>query len=360
MPAIPRLDIASQTAAHLRKGLAGGLWKEGLPGVRKLAEELGVSHDSVRAALKQLETEGLIAPQGRGRRRRALSVPEPPVKKALRVAILLTAKITEVHVDVQRDVFQLRYGFEAEGHICVFPRKTQADLHDDPERCARLAEETHADCWILISASQKLIEWFAAQPTPALAWGGRCIGKPIASVGMDISPAMRTAIQTLGNLGHRRIVLVAPRHWRLPDLGSGFVRVYFDELAALGVRWSDYNIPEWRESPQGLKELLESLFRVTPPQALIVDHPSRLPTILGFLGRRGLRVPKDLSLLSIGKDETLSWSDPPIAHMCYDEKLPIRHILKWVQGVAGGKRDRKCVLFPASFDPAESIGPARA
>ncbi len=358
MPAIPRVNIAAQTAAHLRKGLAVGLWQEGLPGVRRLAGELGVSHDSVRAALRQLEAEGRIVPQGLGRRRRATTGQDVEAK-ALRVAILLNDKVSELHVDMQRDIFQLRHGIESDGHICIFPRKTQADLHDDPARCERLVADTHADCWILISGSLDILQWFSEQPAPALAWGGRCIGVSIASVGLDVAPGIGAAVQELGRLGHRRIVLIGPRFWRMPTIGSGFVRAYINELEALGVRWSDYNMPEWRESPEGLKELLESLFRITPPQALIVDHPSRLPTILGFLARRGLRAPKDISLVCIGQDETLRWCDPPIAHMCYDEKLPIRQMLKWVHGVAAGKRDRKCVLFPAKFDPAESVGRAR-
>jgi DNA-binding LacI/PurR family transcriptional regulator len=257
---------------------------------------------------------------------------------------------------MQRDLFQIRHGIEVSGNVCVFTRKTQAELRDDPTRIARLVQETRASAWLLVSASLAVVKWFEAQSFPVLAWGGRVAGTSISSCAVDIAPALRQAIRELGRLGHKRVVMIGPAMWRHPCLGTGFVRAFLDELSALGVRWSEYNLPDWEETPEGLKNLLESLFRVTPPQALIVDHASRLPAILGILARRGLRVPKDISLACIHQDASLSWCDPPIAHMCYDDTLPIRYILKWVQMTVTGKVERKHFNFPAEFDPAGSIG----
>ena len=64
MKPLPRLSVPDQTAAHLREGLRAGLWSGELPGVLRLARELGVCKDAVRAALIRLEGEGLLLPEG--------------------------------------------------------------------------------------------------------------------------------------------------------------------------------------------------------------------------------------------------------------------------------------------------------
>ena len=58
---LPRLTLADQTAAHLRERLASGQWGGKVPGVVRLGAELQVSQPTVRAALRKLEAEGLIA-----------------------------------------------------------------------------------------------------------------------------------------------------------------------------------------------------------------------------------------------------------------------------------------------------------
>ena len=50
-------DDLARDAEHLRDGLRAGRWGEVLPGVARLAAELDVSRDTVRSALRLLESE---------------------------------------------------------------------------------------------------------------------------------------------------------------------------------------------------------------------------------------------------------------------------------------------------------------
>jgi DNA-binding LacI/PurR family transcriptional regulator len=271
---------------------------------------------------------------------------------------LLEERLTDLPSSLQRDLLEIRRGVEGAGHVCVFVTKTRSELGNEPSRMARLVAQTRAAIWLLVSARLEVVKWFETQSLRVLAWGGRVADSSIPFVALDTCPSIRTIIRELGKLGHRRIVMISPRNWRQPCLGSGFVRVFVEELEALGVRWCDYHLPDWDETPDGLKALLDALFRVTPPQALIVDRQRWAPAVLGFLARRGLRVPKDVSLICLDQDETLAWCDPPIARLRYDETQPIRHILKWILAAAVGKESRKSVVIPAEFDPAGSLGPA--
>ena len=73
-----RLSIAEQTAAHLREGLRAGRWRGQLPGVVRLAAELGVSTHTLRAALRAVEGEGLVTLSEDGRSRQ---VPDRPARR---------------------------------------------------------------------------------------------------------------------------------------------------------------------------------------------------------------------------------------------------------------------------------------
>lgn len=65
-----------------------GRWQGEMPGAPLLAAELGVHRNTVEAGLALLESEGLLVPQGTGRRRK-IQLPDKPQCPSLRVAILL-------------------------------------------------------------------------------------------------------------------------------------------------------------------------------------------------------------------------------------------------------------------------------
>lgn len=80
-------SAVEQVTQHLREELHSGLWREVLPGVNRLAAELGVNHKTVEAAVRQLEQEGLLQKPGH-RRPRLIRRCGQKAKKPLRVVIL--------------------------------------------------------------------------------------------------------------------------------------------------------------------------------------------------------------------------------------------------------------------------------
>jgi len=86
MRPLRRLSVAELSAEHLRAGLRAGRWSGALPGVLRLAAELDVSHDTVRAALRILEAEGLLGARGPGRSRTVTA--HGTARHRLRVGVL--------------------------------------------------------------------------------------------------------------------------------------------------------------------------------------------------------------------------------------------------------------------------------
>jgi DNA-binding LacI/PurR family transcriptional regulator len=202
-----------------------------------------------------------------------------------------------------------------------------------------------------------VLEWFAAQPAPAFALFGRREGIPIAGAGPDIGTAMAEATRALLALGHRRIVRICRRERRKPGPGRT-ERLLLDELATHGVTTSDYNLPDWEETPEGLQSLLTSLFHVTPPTALIVGEWTLFDATQQFLAKRGLRVPEQVSLVCQDPDPGFAWCIPTIAHIAWDPEPVVRLIVRWAAKAGRSGRDVKQTLTAAEFIPGGSIGPA--
>jgi DNA-binding LacI/PurR family transcriptional regulator len=345
-------------AARLRDGLHEGRWSAGLPGVQRLAVEFDVSAVTARRALRQLEAEGVLTGRGLGRSR-SITVTGAKIasQRPLRVAILRhDARLTD-NSQTSAVLTEIMHSLEAAGHTVFFCNKSQIELRHEVRRIVREMAKTPADAWVVEAGSRLLLEWCAGQPTPCLALYGHTGGLPLARTGPDKVPAYRAATRRLLELGHRRIVNISRAARRLP-VPAILERVFLEELAAHGVVTGDYNLPDWEESPAGFSELLERLFRHSPPTALIVDEAPRYIAAAEFLARRGIKVPDQVSLVSTDDDAALAWCHPPIARMCWDPKPVIRRVVRWVDAVRKGNPDRKIMNFPAEFISGGSVGPA--
>lgn len=354
---INRQTLAEQTATHLIREMNAGRWRGELPGVNRLSVELGVSRETVRAALGLVERQGLLQTRGMGRARSILTGGAgEAVRESLRVMVLL-------HDPSDRDssighglLNPLKVRLDELGHHCVFATQSQSDLGMDANRIIRMVERAPADAWVVVSGSLELLQWFSTGSVPAIAVGGRTIGLPIASASRKALPAYREVFQSLVEMGHRRIVMLSPKERRLP-FPSAIELCFQEELTRHGVPFSNYNIPDWEPTPEGLDVLLTSLFRVTPPTVLQVGNPGEAVAVLAWLGRRGLRVPEDVSLICELMDNTLAWHRPAIAHFTVDFEFIARRIIRWVKAVADGKIDLKQAACLAKFDAGGSIMP---
>jgi DNA-binding LacI/PurR family transcriptional regulator len=344
------LSITEQVAGLLRNELERGRWRGMMPGRSQLVEELGVSTRTVELALQLLEHEGLLVGQGAGRRR-LITVPESGTKTpGLRVALLVTD-----YADRLPNI--LHHLLDRAGHRVFFPNKTLLDLDMDIRRVARFVRETNADAWIVGAGSHAVLEWFAEQPTPAFALFGHRYGLPIAGVGPDKAPVMAAVARHLIHLGHRRISMLHRRSLRLPE-PTPILRAFLNELEVAKIATGVFNLPEWEESDKGFEHVLNSLFALTPPTALILDEPFQYHAAYHHITRRGLRVPEDVSLVCTDGHPTFAWCRPTVAHFFWDYRPVVRRIVRWTNNIARGKDDRRQTYTKAEFVDGGTVGPA--
>lgn len=346
------LSITDQVSEHLRAEIQRGRWRGAMPGKHQLAAELGVNNKTVEAALRQLEKTGLLSSQGAGRNRRINFRPRTS-SRALRIALLLN----EGEQDKKTELFIMLANALAEiGHTVINPSKSLAELRFDPKRVAALVRQTEADAWIIAAGSRDVLEWFASQPTPAFALFGHRIGLKIPAVSPDKPPAVAAATRHLIEFGHRRIVLLCRKIRRLPRPGLSET-VFLETLRAHDCPVSDYNLPDWEETNEGFQAGLRALFRVTPPTALIVDEVTYFVATMQFLLSHGIRVPRDVSLVSTDDDPAFAHCHPSIACITWDKHPAVRRILQWAGHVSRGKPDLRQTLTPAKFVPGGTTGP---
>jgi len=353
MPPPVFLTISEQVAGHLREELFRRRWTGTIPGLHKLAEELGVNSKTVEAALNVLENEGLLVRQGAGRRRRIVLPRAKKRARSMRVALLISD-------DQDKQVgymVELHHMLLEVGHDAFYPEKTLGELGMNVKRIANLVDKTGADAWIVGAASREVLEWFSQRREPTFAMFGSYEGLPLAGMKPDKLPSLAVASRHLVELGHRRIVMLTRRRRRLPAPGI-FERRFLDELEACGIRTGDYNLPDWEETSADLHRIMDSLFRHTPPTALLLDEAPFFTAALRFLAGRGIRVPDDVSLLCADPDPNFAWCDPPVSHIYWDSAKVVRRIVRWAANVSNGKLDTRQTLTRAEFVAGGTIGPA--
>lgn len=361
MNPIPRPSLVEATAGQLRRCIQEGRWQGWLPGVRPLAEEFMVSKETLRAALAILEKERILAPGNAGRLRQILTPGRstPAGKQHLRVALLLRHPLQQLNALSQGHMLALLHEIRQAGHQAFVAKRHPKAPGKDGAVLRRLVEETQADAWILYSAGHEALAWFAQQKLPVFALGGHPLTLDIPWACSDLTNAIQDALADLVAHGHRRIVLITSEKWLKPTPNTAAL-VFAKGMQAHGLSVTDYNLPNWVESSEGLEALLKGLFSATPPTALIVFAPSWTVATLGWLLRQGLRVPEDVSLISILPDPALSFWNPPVAHFQWLTAPHIHHALKWLRTLVEGKKTPGARPVAVTYVRGGTVGLARA
>lgn len=342
---------SEQVAEHLYEELARGRWVGSMPGGPKLAKELGVDGKTVWAALKLLEEKGILVGQGAGKRRK-ITLSEHLDPPALRVAIFDYEPV----IQTEEWILDMRRLLEDQGHNAFFSEKSLIELKFDMRRIARVVKQTEADAWIVCSAPSDVLEWFSEYEKPAFALFGRRAGLPIAGVGPDHVTACRAAAKRLLALGHQRIVVLVRESQRINGPGPAELAI-FEEMNLGGISTGPYNLPDWKDGPEGVRKVLEELFRVTPPTALIIDEAFLFHAVKEHLAQRGILAPRDVSLICSDPDQTFVWCQPSVAHNNWDHRLVVNRVMQWTNNIARGKDDRRQSLTKATFVEGGTVGP---
>ena len=314
-----------------------------MPGRKVLVQELGVNGSTVERAMLQLEKEGILEAQGKGKPRR-IRQDAISLVSSKRIAIMLYEPVDAYHaliIDLQHQISRM-------GHVASFTSKSLMELKHDPRRVVAELKKTRADAIILLAASKPVLRLALELSVPVFAMFGRMADLPIAGVRQDTIQALRETVSFLYQHGHRRIVKLNRAEnleGGLGDLERGFL----DELEAHGLSTSSYNLPLWENSPQGLRQCLDELFRVTPPTAIILDEWKLYYAAKNYLaGKRGT-ASREVVCISMDYHESFDWCFPRVPHFHCDQQRHVKRTVQWVNNIAKGKTDLRQTKLDARF-----------
>lgn len=335
-PRVPqRVSLVSQTAAVLREGVSEGLWGPTLPGEATLYQQFKVSRVTLRAALKLLESEGLLSgSQGARRKVRDVSKTSVPIAETRTVGLVTPIPAHQLSPSVMFWIDGMREHLAAAGY--------RLELHVIARayapRCGRVLADLMRGFpiagWVIYLSTPAMQRWFMERELPCVLAGSRHPGIRLPSVDIDYHAACFHAAGLFHARGHRCQALLNASNSAAGDRESeqGFLERVNKTPGLEGL--SVYHDGTARGVCQKLDQLLH---RPQPPTAFLVSRPMHALTAAGHLIRRGVRLPQDAVLVARDHEYFLDHAVPSIACYRADPVLFARKISRVVLSQLGGR-----------------------
>lgn len=348
---LKRLSLVGQVAEAIRAQVLRGTWPDWIPSERVLSSTLHVSRNTCRSAIMGLRREGLVEPvQGRGLRviRAGVRKIRSSTPHLQSVGIILPDAISRLRPSISLFVDEIRDE--------LYDSKVRVHLHSGPHyyekipdrALEQLVKQNYHDCWILILSREPLQRWFAERKLTCLVSGSPHPGILLPSVDWDHRAICRHAADKLIALGHRRLAFFNRRSRAGGDLESeqGFME------AAKNPRYPDIEarVVYHEDQRESVVNLVQGLFALAhTPTGILVANSYCYLSIASALARRGLQIPKDVSLISRDDDSFLAYVDPEPARYLTDSHTWVRKIMYPLRQLLEGGATR---LKPTRIMPA--------
>ncbi len=317
----------------------------------------------MRKALAHLQREGAIATQHGLGHRIATQPTAGAAKRTTRPAAALSVGLitpdalenlrpyTALWVDELRALL-----FENGARFVTFSGHRFFTGH--PEKAlARLVAQNPQRCWILAHSNRHVQQWFHDNAIPCIIAGSSHPGLPLPNVDLDFFAVCRHAAGAMLRLGHRRIAYFAKQSDRAGDLESE--RGFDDGARTSTHREVEHVIVRHDGTVEGAYRALGRMFGVAhPPTAVLVAQAVFYLTTVAFLAERGLRVPKDVSLISREDETFLAFLKPAPAHYACNPKTYAKRLMLQLQLAFEGEVGAHTIhRIEPKFLAGDSLGP---
>lgn len=351
-----RNSLVSQTSAFLRQEIDRGIWKEWLPSERTLCESLQVSRNTLRAALEQLKRENLVdARHGAGNR---INTPEKGKSGALRshdVALLTPDPLEQLRPTQTLWIDEMRAMLSERGcRLHLFHGRQYFRANPGPALRKLVTQHSHG-CWVLMLSNEKTQFWFEENGIPCVVAGSVYTGIDLPFRDLDHKAICRHAAGVMLGAGHRKVGLLIQKSRRAGDLESeaGFVSGVRDSPHAEAEVVVGYHEPTSTGVCNTLRRLME---QKSPPTALLVANPNHVVTVVTRLAQMGLRVPRDMSVLSRDDEPFLSYIVPIPARYAINPHTLAKTLLRPVlELLEGGVVTHRTIRIMPEFIRGESL-----
>jgi len=314
-----RHSLVNQTTAILREQILKGVWKDALPGERRLSVALQIGRNTLRSSLAELSRAGVILSEPGSRNRILVEPQRRPTKAAPSgdVAVLSPEPIEELRPTLALCLDKLRGLLNERGRrLRVFHGLQYFRPHAEGALRKLTTENPHG-CWILLLSNRPAQQWFEANRVPCIIAGSAYPDVTLPFRDVDNRAACRHAAGVLRGLGHSRIALFMQTSRRAGDLESvaGFLAGLGPEGATGGRVPVIYHDTEFGSIRQAV---LQVMAQPDPPTGLVVANAYHFIAVVTQLMQSGWRIPQDVSVISRDEDPFIAFINP----------TPARYVVK--------------------------------
>lgn len=354
-----RTSLVVETATTLKEWINTGVFRDMLPGELQLKKRLRVGRDTLRLALKLLTQEGWVTPPTKGRQR-WVEAEHPAIAAALKATQLpvtfLSPKSASLTVGTFMEMEDTQMRLAEQGRQIRYVAPAVFHLKRPEYHLERLVRANPSAAWILYIVSEPIQQWFEKQGLPTFIYGSPFPGVSLPYIGSNWEEAAFHAGIQLVRRGHHTIGIME-YHMRLP----GVVREEQGLERALGVSKGEGRLIRFKDerTPESIVKALEQVFAMRErPTALVFTYTSQVLTCYSWMVSRGIRVPADISILSLANDNWFEDLFPPLCYYRPDTKLMSRSIADHVlELVETGQVTRKSRYIPLEYVSGATIGP---
>lgn len=356
---LKKQSLIDQVEAALSAEIATGKWRDILPGLRSLANELQVSVPTLSAAIDRLVSKGALTSQG-GRKRFRIqngrATLHPTLKSGKGILVItplggisslnkVTANVVQgISRDMNRRGWLVNYA-EAD----FFEAKSLRKKWDD------ILEGSDVSLIIIVYGREIIGKWALSTGLPVCFLGGNAGDLPIPVIAVDISKVIEDALERLIRLGHRNFFI--PLGVIHPTLVAKMHAAYSVTLSKHGLNFNQtIQMPvSTTRNPETLWRAMDCAWEQSEkPTALIFLDWNTCVAGTSYLAAKGLRIPDDVSVVMIANEYSSEWFRPHLAHYTFPENDLIKAVSAWTQS-KGYNREKLLKHMLRSFNPGKSV-----
>jgi hypothetical protein len=369
MPAnFRRLSAIDQAELGIEQAIAKREWAGLLPSYKTLSQLLGFSVPTIALAAARLSERGVLEAAGARRRfriapgkarRRRVDVGTRKDESDRRLLILSPSPESTWDDNQRRVVLETMASALEDGWGCAKDTDDFLRAREPLKRWDKLLLRHRPTHLLAIQGTRALLDWAKANRLKVAFIGGQSL-KPSegVSLGVHLGPLLRHACRELAGLGHRRLLFP---HWgELTAVADAAAGILGEELgvdpARLLADGAVFAAPPGK--PREHRErLLRHMDKAKPTALVLVDWRDFL-VAWDCLRERGLRAPRDLSLVVLNPGAETEWFSPLPAHYRIPQGHFAAEVREWLHGrPAGAETMTRTVL--AAWNKGETLGQAR-
>jgi DNA-binding LacI/PurR family transcriptional regulator len=303
------LSLVAQVEQILRDAIAGGRFPgDRLPTEVELAEQLGVSRETVRRACEALQQQGLLVKfrrKGTFTRFPGLSLEVKAADSTLLGYLQADFQSPQGHAEA---VTRAMDGLMLQGAIAAASQAgfdlvtRRAPAAQMGAAFRRLSQTTRLRGVIFASyGEEKLLRRVTEFGLPTVLLDHDLHLPSISTIRDDSFSGAKQAVEYLAGLGHRRIAFA---DWHRTDLNPWRLNGYRQGLRDAGLpRRRTWEL-QAELTEQGARKAADDLQKLSPrPTAVLAFNNTFAKLLIDELARRGVRVPHDLSVMGSGGED---------------------------------------------------------